>query len=95
MRGKGRVLAGQNKPWFLAVNFVNPHDVMFFDTDAPGTPMKPPPGLAPMARDPDDPLYAKQWDFDFPVTHQQPFAGAHQTFLQRNGRNHKPIMGHK
>ena len=22
------------KPWFMAVNFVNPHDVMFFDTDA-------------------------------------------------------------
>ncbi|MBN2437441.1 MAG: sulfatase-like hydrolase/transferase, partial [Deltaproteobacteria bacterium] len=22
-----------NKPWFMSVNFVNPHDVMFFDTD--------------------------------------------------------------
>lgn len=72
MRGKGRELAKQAKPWFLAVNFVNPHDVMFFDADEPGTPMKPQPGLAPMARDPDDPLYAKRWDFDFPATHYQP-----------------------
>jgi arylsulfatase len=45
---------------------------MFFDTDAPGTPLKPPPGLAPMARDPNDPLYATQWQFDLPSTHRQP-----------------------
>ena len=41
MRGKGRTLGAEGKPWFLAVNLVNPHDVMFFDTDAPGAPMKP------------------------------------------------------
>ena len=23
-------------PWFLAVNFVNPHDLMFYNTDLPG-----------------------------------------------------------
>ena len=22
------------QPWFMTVNFVNPHDVMYFDTDA-------------------------------------------------------------
>jgi arylsulfatase len=37
LRGKGRELAAENKPWFLAVNLVNPHDVMFYNTDAPGT----------------------------------------------------------
>jgi arylsulfatase A-like enzyme len=37
LRGKGRDLAAEGKPWFLAVNLVNPHDVMFYDTDAPGT----------------------------------------------------------
>ena len=41
LRGKGRELAAQGKPWFLAVNLVNPHDVMFYDTDAPGTPLRP------------------------------------------------------
>jgi sulfatase-like protein len=34
LRGKGRELAGAGKPWFLAVNLVNPHDVMFYDTEA-------------------------------------------------------------
>jgi len=72
LRGTGRALAAQNKPWFLAVNLVNPHDVMFFDTDEPGSPLRPPPGLAPLARDPIDPLYAEQWEFDLPATHYQP-----------------------
>lgn len=71
MRGKGRVLAEQGKPWFLAVNFVNPHDVMFFDSGEPGTAQRPQPGLAPMARDPDDPLYATQWEFELPLTNRQ------------------------
>ena len=38
-------------PWFCAVNLVNPHDVMFFNTDKPGEPVqadpKPVMALAP------------------------------------------------
>ena len=37
LRGRGRELSAAGKPWFLAVNLVNPHDVMFYDTDAPGS----------------------------------------------------------
>lgn len=72
MRGKGRELAARGQPWFLAVNLVNPHDVMFYDTDAPGSPLRTPPGLAPLARDPVDPLYTARWTFDLPGTHRQP-----------------------
>lgn len=72
LRGKARELAARDKPWFLAVNLVNPHDVMFYDTDAPGSPIRPQPGLAPLNRDPLDPIYAAQWDFDLPPTHRQP-----------------------
>jgi arylsulfatase len=71
LRGKGRELAAKGKPWFLAVNLVNPHDVMFYDTDAPETPLRLPPGLSPLNRDPADPLYATQWRFDLPATHRQ------------------------
>lgn len=71
MRGKGRELAARGQPWFLAVNLVNPHDVMFYDTDAPGSPLRAPPGLAPLARDPVDPLYTARWTFDLPGTHRQ------------------------
>ena len=86
LRGKGRDLAEEGKPWFLAVNMVNPHDVMFYDTDAPGTPKRKPTGLAPTERDPVDPLYAAQWDFGFPKSHMQALDGpgrpkAHADYL--------------
>ena len=86
LRGKGRELAAQGKPWFLAVNLVNPHDVMFYDTDAPGTPAVTHRGLSPVGRDPADPLYAKQWTFRHPASHFQPLDApgrppAHRDFL--------------
>lgn len=87
LRGKGRDLAAEGKPWYLAVNLVNPHDVMFYDTDAPGTPKRKPPGLAPIERDPVDPLYAAQWDFKMPASHMQALNGpgrplAHADYLK-------------
>jgi arylsulfatase A-like enzyme len=94
LRGKGRELAAQNKPWFLAVNLVNPHDVMFYDTDAPGTPVQSARGITHVARDPVDPLYAKQWQFDLPLSHDQPLDApgrppAHRDFL----RSHDALVG--
>jgi len=94
LRGKGRELAGQGKPWFLAVNLVNPHDVMFYDTDAPGAPVQSERGITHVARDPVDPLYATQWEFGLPRSHGQPLdaAGrppAHRDFL----RSHDALVG--
>lgn len=31
MENKGKALQSDGEPWFLAVNLVNPHDIMFFD----------------------------------------------------------------
>lgn len=86
LRGRGRELAAEQKPWFLAVNLVNPHDVMFYDTDAPGTPVQSVRGLTHVARDPVDPLYATQWEFDLPRSHDQALDApgrppAHRDFL--------------
>ncbi|HUL63174.1 MAG TPA: sulfatase-like hydrolase/transferase [Burkholderiaceae bacterium] len=94
LRGKGRELAAAGKPWFLAVNLVNPHDVMFYDTDAPGSPVRDHGGLAHLARDPVDPLYAKQWDFRLPASHNQAIdapgrPAAHRDFL----RSHDALVG--
>jgi arylsulfatase A-like enzyme len=91
LRGKGRELAAQGKPWFLALNLVNPHDVMFYDTDAEGRSHR---GLAPLRPDPADPLYAKQWPFELPANHAQALdaAGrpaAHREFL----RAHDALVG--
>ena len=94
LRGKGRELAAQRKPWFIAVNLVNPHDVMFYDTDAPGAPVQSARGITHVARDPVDPLYAAQWQFDLPASHAQPLDApgrppAHRDFL----RSHDALVG--
>jgi arylsulfatase A-like enzyme len=94
LRGKGRELASEGKPWFLAVNLVNPHDVMFYDTDAPGTVVQAKRGITHVARDPVDPLYAKQWEFQLPASHFQAIDApgrppAHRDFL----RSHDALVG--
>ena len=94
LRGKGRELAAEGKPWFLAVNLVNPHDVMYYDTDGPGTVIQAKHGIMHVARDPVDPLYARQWDFDLPPNHVQPLDApgrppAHRDFL----RSHDALVG--
>jgi arylsulfatase len=94
LRGKGRELAAQGKPWFLAVNLVNPHDVMFYDTDAPGIPHQAPRALTHVVREPHDPLYAKQWQFKLPANHAQALDApgrplAHRDFL----RSHDALVG--
>lgn len=94
LRGKGRELAAQEKPWFLAVNLVNPHDVMFYDTDPLGTDHQASMALTHVVREPDDPIYAKQWPFSLPPNHAQPLDApgrppAHRDFL----RSHDALVG--
>lgn len=94
LRGKGRELAAENKPWFLAVNLVNPHDVMFYDTDAPGTSRQASTALTHVVREPKDPLYEKQWPFKLPPNHAQAINApgrphAHLDFL----RSHDALVG--
>lgn len=71
LRGKASELAKQNKPWFLAVNLVNPHDVMFYDTDEPGESLQGTTNLTHIATDPAHAIYAKQWDFELPASFSQ------------------------
>lgn len=53
-------------PWFMTVNFVNPHDVMFFDTDAEQTVQEK--GLFPIFDAPDTPLYHQRWRTSLPAS---------------------------
>ncbi len=79
LRSKGRLMADKNQPWFMTVSLVNPHDVMFIDTDAPGekvqwrkslnsdNPMAP-------ARPPENALYQQRWpEVPLPDSRHQPF----------------------
>ena len=75
LRGRAAELAQQNKPWFLAVNLVNPHDVMFYNTDEPGQVVQGKNNLTHIAGDPAHEMYAKQWDFELPASFSQAIDG--------------------
>jgi arylsulfatase len=57
------------KPWMLAVNFVNPHDIMYFaDTETQVSSKRHRDFLAPSAPSPVDPMYAAQWHMPLPAS---------------------------
>lgn len=77
LRNRAPVVA-RDQPWFLAVNFVNPHDIMSYDYGGRRI-VAPPPNLAEAmtVRAPADiPLYAKQWDVKLPASLGDDLAGA-------------------
>lgn len=56
-----------DKPWFMAVNFVNPHDIMFFDATGTGEKSRARPNLiAPLFDAPGHPIYATDWQVPLP-----------------------------
>jgi arylsulfatase A-like enzyme len=94
LRGRGMDLQGQGKPWFLAVNLVNPHDIMFINTDRPGERVQANNILGHIRPEPRDPLYAKEWRFDLPPTYPQQLdapgrPSAHSDYI----RSHDGLVG--
>ena len=55
-----------SQPWYLAVNFINPHDIMYFDTDADE--MVQVRGMFPIFDAPDTPLYQQRWPTTLPAS---------------------------
>lgn len=87
LRTKGQELRQAGKPWYLAVNFVNPHDVMYINSDLPGQTVQGKQSQMPIARPPDNELYKATWDEPLPSTRTQPFNApgrpqAHQTYQE-------------
>ena len=94
LRGHGKELAAQGKPWFLAVNLVNPHDIMFVNTDRPGEKVQARNILGHIEPVPADPLYAKQWAFELSPSYPQRLDApgrptAHAQYL----RSHDALVG--
>ncbi len=72
LRGRGVGLHREGKPWFLAVNLVNPHDVMYYNTDSPGERVQNDPALLmKLNREPRLPLYQRRWDNPLPASRNQ------------------------
>ncbi len=74
LRNKGRPLRDQGQPWSLFVSLVNPHDIMYFNSDAPGERTQDTGKLMMHAtRPPDHPDYRRSWDVPLPANLRQPF----------------------
>jgi arylsulfatase len=77
LRGKAMNLGAENKPWFMAVNLVNPHDVMYYNTDLPDGPAKQAAtALMRLNHDPDTEQFNRQWDVKLPQSRNQPVSGS-------------------
>lgn len=76
LRGKGEELRSAGQPWFLAVNLVNPHDVMFYNTDLPGSNVQARNTMFRVNREPDYALYQQKWDVELPKTRSESFTEA-------------------
>lgn len=66
------------QPWFLAVNFVNPHDIMSFDYGSVPEVALPPVLAHAMVMQPpaDVPLYQRRWDVEVPANLRDDLADA-------------------
>ena len=92
LKAKGRPMADARQPWYLAVNFVNPHDVMWVNTDQPGQPpVQARDAKLAIAFPPEDSLYRQQWN-GLPLQNswQQPLDApgrvpAHRIYHEANG----------
>lgn len=74
LRTKGRPLSDDGKPWCMVASFINPHDVMYFNTDAPGEQVQDNGKLRlHAARAPEHTLYKASWDIAIPASLRQPF----------------------
>ncbi|MER7930180.1 sulfatase-like hydrolase/transferase [Streptomyces sp. NPDC096057] len=77
LRNRAPVVAA-DQPWFMAVNFVNPHDIMSFDYG--GTPLAqiPPPLANAFIRKAaaEIPTYQRRWNFDLPASLRDDLSGA-------------------
>jgi len=74
LRRNGRPLADENKPWALFVSLVNPHDIMYFNTDEPGQKVQDSGRLISHAAPaPRHDLYKASWDVTLPANLRQPF----------------------
>ncbi len=91
LRDKGRPLADDGKPWALFVSLINPHDIMYFNTDEPGDNVQDTGKLLMhAARAPKHAMYQQRWNTALPASLDQPMdqpgrPAAHGEFLKAWG----------
>jgi arylsulfatase A-like enzyme len=72
LRTKARELKVKRQPWYMAVNLVNPHDVMYVNSDTPDEVVQGKAAAYTIDRPPQNDIYLAQWDVPLPATRRQP-----------------------
>ncbi|QEN15287.1 sulfatase-like hydrolase/transferase [Mycolicibacterium sp. ELW1] len=91
LRNTGRPMADDGKPWALFVSLINPHDIMYFNTDKPGERVQDTGTLLMhAARAPEHALYQQHWESALPASLTQSMQepgrpAAHREFLKAWG----------
>ena len=62
LRGNVPKLRKSGQPFFLVVSFLNPHDIMYADSNVPGTPQEQVAGRPKLTPPPKNTLYGKRWN---------------------------------
>ena len=71
LRGRGEQLRRDDKPWFMAVNLVNPHDVMYYNTDLPDQNEQTKRAMMRLNREPSAAVYQNNWPLGLPASRNQ------------------------
>jgi len=74
LRRKAEPMSAEGKPWALFVSLINPHDIMYFNTDAPGQKVQDTGVLfVHAATAPNNQLYKAEWDVPVAKSLKEPF----------------------
>jgi arylsulfatase A-like enzyme len=74
LRTTAQNLKKQKKPWYLAVNFVNPHDAMWFNSDLPNQVVQGKKHAVPIMPAPNSDIYKASWtNAPLPASRHQSF----------------------
>ena len=92
LRGKGEELRAEKKPWFMAVNLINPHDVMYYNTDLPGEKQQSEKLMFHINRDPQNELYRQQWNVKLSGSRKQAIDEAGRPAAHLDFRNSNAAM---
>ena len=92
LRGKGEELREENKPWFMAVNLVNPHDVMYYNTDLPDQKEQSGMAMLHINHEPSNTVYQQNWNVTLPDSRSQAIDEPGRPTAHLDYRNSRGLM---
>jgi arylsulfatase A-like enzyme len=95
LRTTAQDLKAKRQSWFMAVNLVNPHDIMFVNSDGPEEMVQSKSHLFPIGKPPRSENYLAEWDVPLPATRHQAIDAPGRPAAHRDYQaSHDIVLGH-